>query len=148
MKYYVYHNPKHEYHETISSVKEIYGVDDVILLPEKSYLLRIPVMQNYEGHALVLSSSLLLKKEIDIQSFEFKGDLGITNKERTLFLIDCSCDYAKETLTNKRIVSNPMRNLDVQTLDFSIDSQLGDYVELKKNKNNNVFFGQAKDKET
>jgi len=30
---------------------------------------------------------------------------------------------------------------------YTFDNQLSDYVELKKNKNNNVFFGQAKDKE-
>jgi len=146
LKYYVYHSPKHEYNKTISSIKEACGIDDVILLPEKSYLLRIPVMQQYEGYALVLSSSLLLKEALDVDSFNFDGKIGICNKKQTAFLIDCSCDYAKQILTNQKMVASPMRSVDVYELDLLTSDELSEYVITKENEQS-VFLGEIKNKE-
>jgi len=146
LRYYVYHNPKYEYNKTISSIEELCDINDVILLPEKSYLLRIPVMQKYDGYAIVLSSALLLRQKVDIQSFKFDDNLGITNKKRNMFILNCNCNYAKEILTNRKMIYSPMRSIDVQNLNLQVNNILNNYVDVKDNQED-IFFGQVKHKE-
>ena len=71
MKYYIYENQKYDYNDAVSSVRDCYNIEDVILLPSRSYLLRVPFIQRYKDIAIVLSSSLLLKAKIPDEILDF-----------------------------------------------------------------------------
>lgn len=143
MKYYIYENQKYDYNDTVSSVRDCYNIEDVILLPARSYLLRVPFIQRYKGIAIVLSSSLLLKEKIPDEILDFDGMFGISNKDKDIFIIDCGHEYANENLNKKNMIINPLRNADVDSIRWKIDTRLSEYI-YNRNLEDPIFLGQIK----
>ena len=58
VKYYAYQDNEYDISKSINSLSDLYSTENIISLPEKSYILRVPFIQKYSGVALVLSSSV------------------------------------------------------------------------------------------
>ena len=144
IRYYVYQEHDYDISKSIKSISDLYETQDVISLPEKSYLLRVPFIQRYEGVGLVLSSSVILNEKINLDDLDFQNKLGIVNSQHTIFIVNFGHDYAKETLCKTNMVVSPMRNIDVERVSWHIDDGLNNML-LKQEKPDTVFLGQGKD---
>jgi len=142
IKYYVYQDGEYDCNDSMKSLQDTYDVNDIILLPEKSYILRIPFIQKYKGLALAISSSILLNKKIDIESFDFNDVFAISNNERNIFILDCSNEYASSNLDKKSMIISPMKNSDVSKLNV-ISLEFDEYIDYKQ-ESTPVFLGQIK----
>ena len=142
IKYYVYQEHSYDIQKTMQSISGIYNTEEIISLPEKSYLLRVPFIQRYEGVALVVSSSLLLTNMIDLENLDFHNSIGITNRDNTLFIINCGHEYASNNLNKTNMVISPLRTSDVLKIRWDIQN-LDDFVS-KQEDDNVTFLGQAK----
>ena len=92
VKYYAYQDNEYDISKSIDSLSDLYSTENIISLPEKSYILRVPFIQKYNGVALVLSSSVILNHKIDLLDLDFQDALGITNTDNKIFIINCAHD--------------------------------------------------------
>tara|TARA_B100000123_G_C25489724_1_gene322995 strand:+ start:108 stop:563 length:456 start_codon:yes stop_codon:yes gene_type:complete len=143
VKYYAYQDNEYDISKSIDSLSDLYSTENIISLPEKSYILRVPFIQKYNGVALVLSSSVILNHKIDLLDLDFQDALGITNTDNKIFIINCAHDYAKNNLSKVNMIMSPMRNIDVDKISWVINDNL-DNMLTKQEKKHAAFLGQGK----
>ena len=147
VKYYAYQDNEYDISKSIDSLSDLYNTENIISLPEKSYILRVPFIQKYSGVALVLSSSVVLNNKIELSDLDFQDAFGFTNTDNKIFIINCAHDYAKNNLSKVNMVMSPMRNIDVDKISWLINDNL-DSMLIKQEKQHTAFLGQGKNENT
>ena len=147
VKYYAYQDNEYDISKSIDSLSDLYNTENIISLPEKSYILRVPFIQKYSGVALVLSSSVVLNNKIELSDLDFQDKFGVTNTDNKIFIINCEHDYAKNNLSKVNMVMSPMRNIDVDKISWLINDNL-DSMLIKQEKQHTAFLGQRKNENT
>jgi len=79
---------------------------------------------------------------IDLDNLDFHNSVGITNRDNTLFIINCGHEYASNNLNKTNMVISPLRTSDVLKIRWDIQN-LDDFVS-KQEDDNVTFLGQAK----
>jgi len=140
MNYYIFENNNFNRDKTLASLKEYCDAENIIILPEKPYILRVPFAQKYKGNALILSSTIVLNNCPNFEIIDLGDSLGFTNKEETIFLINCEHPLIKEKLSVKNMMSMSMVNRSMSILEFKT-YDFGDILENNIIKEQ-VYLGQ------
>lgn len=142
MNYYMIPVTDGDTSKCINSIRSIDPHAKIIYLANHdiSQMFRIPFIEKYENKAIMLTTKILLHKNLDFDLLN--NQPFIHDNDLNLFLIDCSHEYFKVEYSSSKLVKTDLRN-DIKNM-INIEDQLYNYCSiLQKDKKDPVYLGDV-----
>ena len=118
--------------ERLADAHDIDVKDVVFLGSDPSHVFRVPVMQGYEGKAVVVCSNQLCHSKVDIEDIDVKA--AAYNETKDIFVLDCTAHIFKEVFSARSVATQNLTpylkfNIGAGNGWWSVNELLGMYFE-------------------